>query len=61
MVIFYGVEDIITRNPIWRIFDFIRRITPQFCSVQQIAAQPSAGDSKARGNVIIFCFWYFAL
>ncbi len=35
-VIFYGVEDIITRNPIWRIFNFIRRITPNFVQFSKL-------------------------
>jgi len=35
-VIFYGVEDIITRNPIWRIFDLIRRITPNFVQFSKL-------------------------
>lgn len=35
-VIFYGVEDIITRNPIWRIFGFIRRITPNFVQFSKL-------------------------
>jgi KUP system potassium uptake protein len=35
-VIFYGVEDIITRNPIWRIFGFVRRITPNFVQFSKL-------------------------
>lgn len=35
-VIFYGVEDIITRNPIWRIFNFIRRIAPNFVQFSKL-------------------------
>jgi len=29
-VIFYGVEDIITENPVWQVFSFIKKITPSF-------------------------------
>lgn len=29
-VIFYGVEDIVTANPVWHIFSFIKRNTPNF-------------------------------
>lgn len=29
-VIFYGLEDVITKNPIWKIYAFIKRITPPF-------------------------------
>ncbi len=53
-VIFYGVEDIVTRNPIWHIFSLIKRINSQFCSIQQAAAQPPAGNCDAGGNVTPF-------
>lgn len=29
-VIFYGLEDIITKNPLWKIYAFIKKITPSF-------------------------------
>jgi KUP system potassium uptake protein len=29
-IIFYGVEDIITRNPLWKVFSFIKRVSPNF-------------------------------
>lgn len=29
-VIFYGLEDIVTKNPIWKIYAFIKRMTPAF-------------------------------
>ena len=29
-VVFYGLEDITTKNPIWKIFSFIKRTTPSF-------------------------------
>jgi len=28
--IFYGLEDIVTRNPIWRVFSIIKRLCPAF-------------------------------
>jgi KUP system potassium uptake protein len=35
-VIFYGVEDIVTRNPIWRIFSLIKRLTPNFVQFSKL-------------------------
>ena len=35
-VIFYGVEDIVTRNPIWRVFSLIKRITPNFVQFSKL-------------------------
>jgi KUP system potassium uptake protein len=35
-VIFYGVEDIVTHNPIWRIFSLIKRITPNFVQFSKL-------------------------
>jgi KUP system potassium uptake protein len=35
-VIFYGVEDIITRNPIWQFFRFIKQITPNFVQFNKL-------------------------
>jgi KUP system potassium uptake protein len=29
-VVFYGIEDILTRNVIWKVFSLIKRITPTF-------------------------------
>jgi len=37
-VIFYGLEDIITHNPIWKLFSFIKKNTPTFV---QFYALPS--------------------
>ncbi|GBC88732.1 hypothetical protein HRbin13_00860 [bacterium HR13] len=28
--IFYGVEDIYTNKPIWKLFSFLKRVTPSF-------------------------------
>ncbi|PKN84090.1 MAG: potassium transporter Kup, partial [Deltaproteobacteria bacterium HGW-Deltaproteobacteria-1] len=35
-VIFYGVEDIVTRNPIWRVFSLIKRIAPNFVQFSKL-------------------------
>ncbi len=35
-VIFYGVEDIVTRNPVWRVFSLVKRITPNFVQFSKL-------------------------
>ena len=35
-VIFYGVEDIVTRNPIWQMFSLIKRVTPNFVQFSKL-------------------------
>lgn len=35
-VIFYGVEDIVTNNPIWKLFSLIKRITPNFVQFSKL-------------------------
>jgi KUP system potassium uptake protein len=35
-VIFYGVEDIVTRNPIWQLFSLIKRVTPNFVQFSKL-------------------------
>jgi KUP system potassium uptake protein len=35
-VIFYGVEDIATRNPIWQLFSLIKRVTPNFVQFSKL-------------------------
>jgi len=35
-VIFYGVEDIVTRNPVWRVFSLIKRVTPNFVQFSKL-------------------------
>jgi len=35
-VIFYGVEDIVTRNPIWHVFSLIKRVTPNFVQFSKL-------------------------
>ena len=35
-VIFYGVEDIVTRNPSWQLFSLIKRVTPNFVQFSKL-------------------------
>lgn len=35
-VIFYGVEDIITRNPVWHLFSLIKQVTPNFVQFSKL-------------------------
>jgi KUP system potassium uptake protein len=35
-VIFYGVEDIATRNPIWHFFSLIKQVTPNFVQFSKL-------------------------
>lgn len=42
-VIFYGIEDIATENPIWRIFSVIKRLTPNFVQFNKLPAAKLQG------------------
>lgn len=42
-VIFYGVEDIATRNPVWRIFSLIKKVTPNFVQFNHLPASKLQG------------------
>jgi KUP system potassium uptake protein len=44
-VIFYGIEDIYTGNPIWHIFSFIKKVTPNFVQFYKLP------PSKLQGIV----------
>ncbi|MEN6466449.1 MAG: KUP/HAK/KT family potassium transporter, partial [Syntrophaceae bacterium] len=44
-VIFYGIEDIITGNPVWHIFSFIKKVTPNFVQFYKLP------PSKLQGIV----------
>jgi KUP system potassium uptake protein len=35
-VIFYGVEDIVTHNPVWHLFSLIKRVTPNFVQFSKL-------------------------
>lgn len=37
-IIFYGIEEIHTNNPIWRIFSLIKKITPNFVQFNKLPA-----------------------
>lgn len=37
-VIFYGIEDINTRNPLWKIFSVIKKLTPNFVQFNKLPA-----------------------
>jgi KUP system potassium uptake protein len=39
-VIFYGIEDINTRNPVWKVFSLLKKLTPNFV---QSTSSPRAG------------------
>nr|HOP40110.1 potassium transporter Kup [Geobacteraceae bacterium] len=42
-VIFYGVEDISSRNPIWKIFSTIKKQTPNFVQFYNLPASKLQG------------------
>jgi KUP system potassium uptake protein len=42
-VIFYGVEDIVTVNPIWRAFSSIKKLTPNFVQFNKLPAAKLQG------------------
>jgi KUP system potassium uptake protein len=44
-VIFYGIEDIVTNNPVWRIFGVIKKLTPNFMQFYKLP------PGKLQGNV----------
>jgi KUP system potassium uptake protein len=42
-IIFYGVEDISTRNPIWKIFSMIKKVSPNFVQFHKLPARKLHG------------------
>jgi KUP system potassium uptake protein len=42
-VIFYGIEDIATKNPIWRVFSVIKKLTPNFVQFNKLPASKLQG------------------
>ena len=42
-VIFYGIEDIETKNPIWKIFSLIKKLTPNFVQFNKLPAAKLQG------------------
>ncbi|MFH1703400.1 MAG: KUP/HAK/KT family potassium transporter [Nitrospirota bacterium] len=41
--IFYGLEDIITRNPLWKIFSIIKRLSPAFVQFYKLPSHKLHG------------------
>jgi len=42
-VIFYGVEDISTNNPVWKVFSVIKKLTPNFVQFNKLPASKLQG------------------
>lgn len=42
-VIFYGIEDIYTSNPVWKIFSVIKKLTPNFVQFNKVPAAKLQG------------------
>jgi len=42
-IIFYGVEDITTSNPVWRIFSIIKKLIPNFVQFYKLPARKLHG------------------
>jgi len=42
-VIFYGIEDIATMNPVWRVFSTIKKLTPNFVQFNKLPASKLQG------------------
>jgi len=42
-VIFYGIEDISTRNPFWRVFSLLKKLTPNFVQFHKLPASKIQG------------------
>jgi KUP system potassium uptake protein len=42
-IIFYGVEDITTKNPIWRAFSLIKKLSPNFVQFHKLPARKLHG------------------
>jgi KUP system potassium uptake protein len=42
-VIFYGIEDIVTNNPLWQIFSIIKKLTPNFVQFNKLPASKLQG------------------
>ena len=45
-IIFYGVEDITTKNPIWRFFSLIKKLSPNFVQFRKLPARKLHGVIK---------------
>ena len=46
--IFYGMEEITTKNPIWKFFALIKRITPSYIHFYKLPPDPGCTASSTR-------------
>ena len=53
-IIFYGIEDIVTRNPLWHGLQLYQEEHPQLRSVLQTSPEQVAGGRDPPGNVSRF-------
>jgi KUP system potassium uptake protein len=42
-IIFYGIEDITTRNPVWKLFSNMKKLTPNFVQFHKLPARKLHG------------------
>ncbi len=42
-IIFYGVEDITTQNPLWRLFSVIKKQSPNFVQFHKLPSRKLHG------------------
>jgi len=42
-VIFYGIEDIVTNNPVWHVFSLLKKTTPNFVQFYKLPASKLQG------------------
>ena len=42
-VIFYGIEDIATTNPVWKVFSAIKKLTPNFVQFNKLPSSKLQG------------------
>jgi KUP system potassium uptake protein len=42
-IIFYGVEDISTKNPVWQVFSVIKKLSPNFVQFHKLPARKLHG------------------
>jgi KUP system potassium uptake protein len=42
-VIFYGIEDIATANPVWKVFSTLKKLTPNFVQFNKVPAAKLQG------------------
>ncbi len=52
-VIFYGIEDIATGNPFWKVFSTLKKLTPNFVQFNKLPAAKLQGVVTTGGDVIM--------